>query len=71
MHFIVTPPTFLYNGFSLNFPRISRLKAYFSTSFFEYGLFDDIIFEVSGNITFTEDNASNALKKTFHIFFHI
>ena len=30
--------------------------------FIEFGLFGDIISDVAGNITFTEDNTNNALK---------
>ena len=39
--------------------------------FIEFGIFGDTIIDFTGNITFTEDNASNALKYIFHIFFYI
>ena len=41
------------------------------SKFIEFGLFGDPIFDIIRNITFTEDNASNALKWFFHILFYI
>ena len=45
-----------HKAFNITFKPISV------QTFIGFGLFGDTIFDVTGNIMFTEDNASNALK---------
>ena len=46
-------------------------KPFSVRKFIEFGLFGDTIFDDTGNLTFTDENASNDLKSIFHIFFYI
>ena len=53
--------TELFLSKSSSLPK-KHFQAYFSTKITEFSVFGDIIFDVTGNTMFTNDNAGNALK---------